>query len=175
MLGTVYSHFRLCTITDILRSLAYSEPCLLRHIQPFSFFSLTHLLPMHRKVFWCFQGVEKGCIGNEWVKEKEWFFSYSIFDSYSFNSSSFTNSASRRSCGSPVSQREDQKCFMLQYCQFRRFIEVKLSMSPKKENFQISHNFLSLVNFFCIHMKRVLAFLYYCTAYTSYSNSFLSV
>ena len=20
------------------------------------------------KVFWCFQGVEKGCIGNEWVK-----------------------------------------------------------------------------------------------------------
>ena len=22
-----------------------------------------------RKVFWCFQGVEKGCIGNECVKE----------------------------------------------------------------------------------------------------------
>ena len=21
----------------------------------------------HRKVFWCFQGVEKGCIGNKWV------------------------------------------------------------------------------------------------------------
>ena len=21
-------------------------------------------------VFWCFQGVEKGCIGNEWVKRK---------------------------------------------------------------------------------------------------------
>ena len=21
-----------------------------------------------RKVFWCFHGVEKGCIGNEWVK-----------------------------------------------------------------------------------------------------------
>ena len=23
----------------------------------------------NRKVFWCFQGVEKGCIGNEWVKQ----------------------------------------------------------------------------------------------------------
>ena len=22
----------------------------------------------NRKVFWCFHGVEKGCIGNEWVK-----------------------------------------------------------------------------------------------------------
>ena len=22
----------------------------------------------NRKVFWCFQGVEKGCIGNEWIK-----------------------------------------------------------------------------------------------------------
>ena len=22
----------------------------------------------NRKAFWCFQGVEKGCIGNEWVK-----------------------------------------------------------------------------------------------------------
>ena len=22
----------------------------------------------NRKVFWCFQRVEKGCIGNEWVK-----------------------------------------------------------------------------------------------------------
>ena len=22
----------------------------------------------NRKVFWCFQGVEKGCIGNKWVK-----------------------------------------------------------------------------------------------------------
>ena len=21
----------------------------------------------NRKIFWCFQGVEKGCIGNEWV------------------------------------------------------------------------------------------------------------
>ena len=39
---------------------------------------LTHFFPMqsfftpwkyqkNRKVFWCFQGVEKGCIGNEWV------------------------------------------------------------------------------------------------------------
>ena len=46
-------------------------------------FELTHSFPMHpfstptpqrkktsenHKVFWCFHGVEKGCIGNEWVK-----------------------------------------------------------------------------------------------------------
>ena len=42
---------------------------------------LTHSFPMHpfstplitsenRWVFWCFQGVEKGCTGNEWVKTK---------------------------------------------------------------------------------------------------------
>ena len=29
---------------------------------------LTYSFPMHPSVFWCFQGVEKGCIGNEWVK-----------------------------------------------------------------------------------------------------------
>ena len=29
------------------------------------------------KVFWCFQGVEKGCIGNEWVKvDGEYNFSF---------------------------------------------------------------------------------------------------
>ena len=28
------------------------------------------LPPENRKVFWCFQGVEKGCIGNEWIKSK---------------------------------------------------------------------------------------------------------
>ena len=47
---------------------------------------LTHFFPMHpfstplktsenHKVFWCFQGVEKGCIGNEWVKNGSWVFS----------------------------------------------------------------------------------------------------
>ena len=30
---------------------------------------LTHSFPMHRKVFRCFQGVEKGCIGNTWAKK----------------------------------------------------------------------------------------------------------
>ena len=39
--------------------------------------TLTHLFPMHPfstpfsthlTVFWCFQGVENGCIGNNWVK-----------------------------------------------------------------------------------------------------------
>ena len=43
----------------------------------FSSLSLTHSFPMHPfstpwkhlTVFWCFQGVGKGCIGNEWVKK----------------------------------------------------------------------------------------------------------
>ena len=33
----------------------------------------TFLYPMKTSenltVFWCFQGVEKGCIGNEWIKD----------------------------------------------------------------------------------------------------------
>ena len=29
--------------------------------------ALAHSFPVYRKVFWCFQGVEKGCIGSEWV------------------------------------------------------------------------------------------------------------
>ena len=29
----------------------------------------------HRKVFWCFQGIEKGCIGNEWVNHFHWYMS----------------------------------------------------------------------------------------------------
>ena len=33
-------------------------------------FTLTHSFPMQHflTVFWCFHGVEKGCIGNDWVK-----------------------------------------------------------------------------------------------------------
>ena len=39
---------------------------------PFTQVYLTHLFPMHPfsthlTVFWCFQGVEKGCIGNKWL------------------------------------------------------------------------------------------------------------
>ena len=54
---------------------------------------LTHSFPMHRKVL-CFQGVEKGCIGNEWVKTSlkiinviKKFMSYSLYPetSYLFN------------------------------------------------------------------------------------------
>ena len=30
------------------------------------------LPPENRKVFWCFQGVEKGCIRNEWVNKPIW-------------------------------------------------------------------------------------------------------
>ena len=44
---------------------------------------LTRLFPMHpflyplkisenRKVFWCFQGAEKGCIGKKWVNSTFW-------------------------------------------------------------------------------------------------------
>ena len=54
--------------------------------------SLTHLFRMHSistplkhlknlTVFWCFQGVEKGCIGNKWINDINglachWFASY---------------------------------------------------------------------------------------------------
>ena len=34
---------------------------------------LTHSFPMHCKVFWCLQRVEKGCIGNEWVNQQSAF------------------------------------------------------------------------------------------------------
>ena len=30
---------------------------------------LTDLFPMHSKVFWCFQVVEKGCVGNKWFEK----------------------------------------------------------------------------------------------------------
>ena len=32
--------------------------------------TLTHSFPLHRKFFWSFQGVEKGCTGNECVNKK---------------------------------------------------------------------------------------------------------
>ena len=57
-------------------------------LQHFNFL-LTHLFQMHpfstswkksenHKIFWCFKGVEKGCIGNKWVT-KVWNFCLSIF------------------------------------------------------------------------------------------------
>ena len=38
-------------------------------------------------------------------------------------------------------------------------------MSPNKEIFKLSLFYLSLVNFFSIHMKRVSAFLYYTVSF----------
>ena len=35
-------------------------------------FTLTHLFPMHSFSTSCFQRVEKGCIGNEWVKATDY-------------------------------------------------------------------------------------------------------
>ena len=50
----------------------YAFPVSDPHINPFIpnarfFYSLK--TSENRKVLWCFQGVEKGCIGNEWVKQ----------------------------------------------------------------------------------------------------------
>ena len=47
------------------------------HNAPFLYLLKTE----NRKVFWCFQGVEKGCIGNEWVNvdNRKSFPAYSIF------------------------------------------------------------------------------------------------
>ena len=36
MLNNLYSDHILCTISGILRTLAYSEPCLFRHIKAYS-------------------------------------------------------------------------------------------------------------------------------------------
>ena len=44
-----------------------------RSLKPFVY-NAPFLYPLkaseNLKVFWCFQGVEKGCIGNEWVNEE---------------------------------------------------------------------------------------------------------
>ena len=49
-------------------------PLLIWFIDPF-FSNAPFLYPLktskNLKVFWCFQGVEKGCIGNEWVKDRD--------------------------------------------------------------------------------------------------------
>ena len=79
-------------------------------------------------------------------------------------------------CGYPVSQSEDQKNFTLEYCQFRRFIEVKLSMLPDKEIFKFL-TVLSLFGEFFLYSyeTRVCFFILHCIIYANYSNSFLSV
>ena len=47
--------------------------------------SLYHLKTSeNRKIFWCFQGVEKGCIGNKWVKS-EHFSNHVIWDGGCYN------------------------------------------------------------------------------------------
>ena len=53
---------------------------------------LIYLFPMHpcsplkisenRKVFWCFQGVGKGCIGNKWVNKKKLTINYLLRNCY---------------------------------------------------------------------------------------------
>ena len=50
--------------------------------------TLTHSFPLHRKFFWSFEGVEKGCIGNECVNKKTpmiskfWKFRFCRFNAY---------------------------------------------------------------------------------------------
>ena len=52
-----------------------AHTCLLNLLNPFVP-NAAFLYPLktlqNRKVFWCFQGVEKGCFGNEWVKEHDY-------------------------------------------------------------------------------------------------------
>ena len=43
---------------------------MLTHSFPMNPFSTPLKIPENRKVFWCFKGVEKGCTGNEWVKDE---------------------------------------------------------------------------------------------------------
>ena len=61
-----------------------------------------------------------------------------------------------------------RKAFRCQYCQFGEFIEVKLSMSPNKKVFKFLTTLSLFSDFFCIHMKRLFAFLYYTTSFIFY-------
>ena len=45
----------------------YWEDCLFNPFVPNASFLYPLNTSENRKVFWCIQGVEKGCIGNEWV------------------------------------------------------------------------------------------------------------
>ena len=40
--------------------------------------------PENRKVFWCFQGIEKGCIGNEWDKPMVRIFTHEILKRFEY-------------------------------------------------------------------------------------------
>ena len=55
--------------------------CLIGHFQKYCV--KWKLLPEPLTVFWCFQGVEKGCIGNKWVKEGWACFSCSKLSTFS--------------------------------------------------------------------------------------------
>ena len=52
------------------------------HICPRYTLSLPLKTSENRNVFWCFQGVEKGCIGNKWVKAN--FHSVNVQGSFAF-------------------------------------------------------------------------------------------
>ena len=50
-------------------------------------FSTRLKISQNRKVFWCFQAVEKGCIGNKWeAKFKNDLFSKMYFKGYGLQS-----------------------------------------------------------------------------------------
>ena len=78
---SVYQCVGFLSVYDICFHFCYTWPCsihcssvicwLLTLFNPFVL-NAPFLYPLKasekRKVFWCFQGVEKRCIGNEWVK-----------------------------------------------------------------------------------------------------------
>ena len=55
---------------------------ILNHSFPMQPFSTPLKTSENLRVFWCFQGVEKGCIGNDWVKYKKRSHLFSAIFSY---------------------------------------------------------------------------------------------
>ena len=72
------------------------------------------IYPQDLTVFWCFQGLEKGCIGNEWVKINQ------------FKSSHQRCSVKKgvKACNF-IKERLQHKCFPVKFGKFLRTIILK--------------------------------------------------
>ena len=55
-------------LSDLLTCYCLFDWCFLTHFFPIHPFSTSW--KQNTEVFWCFHGVEKGCIGNKWVNEE---------------------------------------------------------------------------------------------------------
>ena len=65
---TVNEQLTFCKLKIVFNELCTQELILLNPFVPDALFFQPLKTSENLAVFWCFQGVEKGCIGNEWVK-----------------------------------------------------------------------------------------------------------